>query len=66
MNTLVALNVKRRFRIDYYGCSDGQNWITYMIEWGMLKVASVLTHGISLIYILINFPIHYFSSIEFR
>uniref|UniRef100_A0A5K3EUZ7 DUF5727 domain-containing protein n=1 Tax=Mesocestoides corti TaxID=53468 RepID=A0A5K3EUZ7_MESCO len=25
--------LKRRFRIDYFGCSDTTNWITYMVEW---------------------------------
>ncbi|EUB55745.1 hypothetical protein EGR_09403 [Echinococcus granulosus] len=36
-NTLTTyeITVEKRFRIDYIGCTDGVNWITYMIEWGM-------------------------------
>ncbi|KAL5105008.1 hypothetical protein TcWFU_008522 [Taenia crassiceps] len=32
-STTYVITVKRHFRIDYVGCTDGSNWITYMIEW---------------------------------
>ncbi|KAH9281873.1 hypothetical protein ECG_05114 [Echinococcus granulosus] len=41
-NTLTTyeITVEKRFRIDYIGCTDGVNWITYMIEWVRIPPAS--------------------------
>ncbi|CDS38244.1 conserved hypothetical protein [Echinococcus multilocularis] len=39
-STTYEVTVQRRFRIDYIGCTDGLNWMTYMIEWAAVPRGS--------------------------
>ena len=31
--TFYMMSVRENYNVDYYGFTDGQNWVTYVIEW---------------------------------